>query len=128
MRRTNIGEVRRVKGNGRYRILIYNEEYYLIDIGTSFWTNIFPYLFWIFRNPGYKIDREVALQLTIKSKDKYGQRCKVRFNRFRNSYNIFGYFGSISWTNNYKQPFIFKCSYNDITNRIVNLGFRISNV
>lgn len=73
MRRTNIGEVRRVKGNGRYRILIYNEEYYLIDIGTSFWTNIFPYLFWIFRNPGYKIDREVALQLTINQKINMGK-------------------------------------------------------
>ncbi|PAD23115.1 hypothetical protein CHH64_00425 [Terribacillus saccharophilus] len=65
---TDRGEIRRVKGNSRYRILIYNDEYYVIDIGSSILRNIFPFLFWILRNPGFKIDRDVFLQLTIHQK------------------------------------------------------------
>ncbi|MFS0559468.1 DUF443 family protein [Terribacillus sp. 179-K 1B1 HS] len=68
MKSTDRGEIRRVKGNNRYRILIYNDEYYVIDIGTSILKNIFPFLFWFFGNPGFKIDRDVALQLTIHQK------------------------------------------------------------
>ncbi|PAD38414.1 DUF443 family protein [Terribacillus sp. 7520-G] len=68
MRNTDRGEIRRVKGNNRYRILIYNDEFYVIDIGNSIWRNIFPFLFWLLRNPGYKIDRDVALQLTTHQK------------------------------------------------------------
>ncbi|WP_176467181.1 DUF443 family protein, partial [Terribacillus saccharophilus] len=68
MKSTDRGEIRRVKGNSRYRILIYNDEYYVIDIGSSILRNIFPFLFWILRNPGFKIDRDVFLQLTIHQK------------------------------------------------------------
>ncbi|MFP7492924.1 DUF443 family protein [Terribacillus saccharophilus] len=62
------GEIRRLKGNLRYRILNINEDYYLIDTGSSPWKAIFPFLFLIFRNPGYKIDEETALQLLTNQK------------------------------------------------------------
>ncbi|MFP7492926.1 DUF443 family protein [Terribacillus saccharophilus] len=68
MKRTAKGMIRRVKGNARYRILLYHDEYYLIDIGTSIWRSILPFLFWFLRNPAYKIDREIALQLIIYQK------------------------------------------------------------
>ncbi|WP_077306448.1 DUF443 family protein [Terribacillus halophilus] len=73
MEPTNRGEIRRLKGNLRYRVLIINEEYYLIDIGASPWKVVFPFLFWIFKNPGYKIDKETALQLITNPKVKTGQ-------------------------------------------------------
>ncbi|WP_102707839.1 DUF443 family protein [Terribacillus saccharophilus] len=57
------GEIRRLKGNLRYRILNINEDYYLIDTGSSPWKALAPLLFWIFSNPGYKIDKETALRL-----------------------------------------------------------------
>lgn len=57
------GEIRRLKGNLRYRILNINEDYYLIDTGSSPWKALAPLLFWIFSNPGYKIDKETALEL-----------------------------------------------------------------
>ncbi|WP_366248095.1 DUF443 family protein [Terribacillus aidingensis] len=62
------GEIRRLKGNLRYRILNINEDYYLIDTGASPWKAISPFLFLLFSNPGYKIDKETALQLLTNEK------------------------------------------------------------
>jgi uncharacterized membrane protein (TIGR01218 family) len=63
LRRSNIGEIRRVKANLRYRILIYHGVYYLIDTGVSPWKSLSLFFFLLCRNPGYKIDEETALKL-----------------------------------------------------------------
>jgi uncharacterized membrane protein (TIGR01218 family) len=73
MKPTNKGEIRRLKGNLRYRVLIINEDYYFIDTGASPWKAISPFLFWIFRIPGYKIDKETALKLITNQKAKPGK-------------------------------------------------------
>jgi uncharacterized membrane protein (TIGR01218 family) len=67
------GEIRRLKGNLRYRILNINEDYYLIDTGASPWKAIAPFFFLLFRNPGYKIDKETALNLITNQKAKPGK-------------------------------------------------------
>ncbi|SDC36438.1 tandem five-transmembrane protein [Terribacillus halophilus] len=61
------GEIRRVKGNMRYRVLTSNEAYYLIDMGNSPWKILFPHFFWIFPNLGYKLDKDSALKLTLEN-------------------------------------------------------------
>jgi uncharacterized membrane protein (TIGR01218 family) len=57
------GEIRRVQGNLRYRILSIDKDYFLIDTGNSLWIRLLPYLFWILPNPGYQIDRKTAYDL-----------------------------------------------------------------
>jgi uncharacterized membrane protein (TIGR01218 family) len=76
MKTTNRGEIRRLKGNLRYRVLIINEEYYLIDIGASPWKAVTPILFWIFSNQGYKIDKDTALELITSQKASPGKSAK----------------------------------------------------
>jgi uncharacterized membrane protein (TIGR01218 family) len=68
MKTTNRGEIRRLKGNLRYRVLNINEDYYLIDTGFSPWKAICPLLFLLFSNPCYKINKETALQLLTNEK------------------------------------------------------------
>lgn len=46
--------------NLRYRILVVNNETYILDLGHSIWKILFPFLFWVFRNPVYKVDQETA--------------------------------------------------------------------
>ncbi|MGY0691193.1 DUF443 family protein [Virgibacillus sp. FSP13] len=42
--------------NLRYRILIIDERQYIIDMGRSFWKFLFPFVFWMFPNPVYRVD------------------------------------------------------------------------
>ncbi|QXE01473.1 DUF443 family protein [Terribacillus sp. DMT04] len=70
------GEIRRVKGNLRYRILSSNGDYYLIDTGLSPWKVISPYLYWISPNPGYKIDKDTALELITSQRASPGKSAK----------------------------------------------------
>lgn len=48
-----------VKGiykNLRYRILMTEEEYYIVDMGQSYMKVLFPFLFWMFTTPAYKLN------------------------------------------------------------------------
>ncbi|PAE17916.1 hypothetical protein CHH91_02265 [Virgibacillus sp. 7505] len=67
------GEIKRVKGNLRYRILTIDKEYFLIDTGAHLWMRLLPYLFWILRNPGYKIDSQTAFNLISSHKGNPGK-------------------------------------------------------
>lgn len=67
------GEIRRLKGNLRYRVLNINEDYYLIDTGYSPWKAISPFFFWLFSNPGYKLNKETATELITNQKARPGK-------------------------------------------------------
>ncbi|GLO65761.1 hypothetical protein AQ616_11870 [Oceanobacillus sp. E9] len=49
-------EVQHLEKNMRYRFLIINGEYYIMDMKRSFWKIIFPFLFWLTPSPVYKVD------------------------------------------------------------------------
>lgn len=49
-------EVQRVYKNPRYRILIIEEEKYILDLGQSFWNVLFPFLFWMLPISVFKVD------------------------------------------------------------------------
>lgn len=49
-------EVQGVYMNPRYRILIIDEERYILDMGKSFWKIIFPFFYWILPNTVYKVN------------------------------------------------------------------------
>lgn len=70
-------EVRRVPKNLRYRMLTIDGEKYVLDMGPSLWKLLFPFFFWIFPNPVYKVeDPEIAEQLTapkVRQKAKFPQ-------------------------------------------------------
>ncbi|UUI05221.1 DUF443 domain-containing protein [Oceanobacillus jeddahense] len=64
-------EVQHVAGNIRYRILIINGEQYILDMERSFWKIIFPFLFWIFPTPVFKVeDHTIVEQLRGIKKEK----------------------------------------------------------
>jgi len=42
--------------NLRYRILIIDDEQYILDMGHSLWKLLFPFLFWMLPNPVFKVD------------------------------------------------------------------------
>ncbi|QKY69798.1 DUF443 family protein [Lentibacillus sp. CBA3610] len=53
-------KVQGVYKNLRYRILIIEEERYILDMGSSFWKILFPFFYWILPNTAYKVkDREI---------------------------------------------------------------------
>ncbi|MDY0406298.1 DUF443 family protein [Virgibacillus sp. 179-BFC.A HS] len=57
-------EVKQVRNNIRYRLLIINNEKYLLDMGQSFLKILFPFTFWILPNTVYRIENEKDLTLT----------------------------------------------------------------
>lgn len=54
-------EVQHLNKNMRYRILIINEEYYILDMERSFWKVIFPFFFWMFPSPVYKVEDRIII-------------------------------------------------------------------
>lgn len=57
-------KVQGVYKNPRYRILIIDEQKYILDMGTSFWKILNPLFFWIFPNTAFKVnDQEVVEKL-----------------------------------------------------------------
>jgi len=42
--------------NLRYRILIIDDEQYILDMGHSLWKLLFPFFFWMLPNPVFKVD------------------------------------------------------------------------
>lgn len=64
-------EVQRLEDNIRYRILIINEEQYVLDMEQSFWKIIFPFLFWMLPSTVYKVEDPFILeQLKKPNKEK----------------------------------------------------------
>lgn len=55
-------EVQHVTENIRYRILIIDEEPYILDMGRSFWKIIFPFFFWMSPNPVFKIGNQAIME------------------------------------------------------------------
>ncbi|MFD1335878.1 DUF443 family protein [Oceanobacillus iheyensis] len=49
-------KVQGVYMNLRYRILIIENEKYIIDMGHSFWKILIPFLYWILPHTAYKVD------------------------------------------------------------------------
>ena len=50
------GKVQGVYKNLRYRILIIEEERYILDMGRSFWKILFPFFYWMLPNTAYKVN------------------------------------------------------------------------
>ncbi|WP_152655069.1 DUF443 family protein [Oceanobacillus sp. CFH 90083] len=64
-------EVQRLAKNLRYRILIINDEQYILDMERSFWKIIFPFLFWMVPSPIFKVeDQDIVEQLKTSKKEK----------------------------------------------------------
>jgi len=54
-------KVNGVYKNLRYRILTIGHQTYILDVGSSKWKIVFPFLFWMFPNPAYKVeDQEIV--------------------------------------------------------------------
>ncbi|WP_339177692.1 DUF443 family protein [Oceanobacillus sp. FSL W7-1293] len=66
------GKVESVIKNLRYRFLIINQEYYLIDIWQSMWQMLIPFSFWIFPKSVYKVQDTNILKKLKKTDTKQG--------------------------------------------------------
>jgi uncharacterized membrane protein (TIGR01218 family) len=67
-------EIKRIKKNLTYRIVTIDGEHYLMDTGTPFWKGLFPYSFWLFPHPAYKLDdNTVVLDLIEETNDDLGK-------------------------------------------------------
>ncbi len=65
--------IRNLVKNPRYRLLHIDDSHYIMDMGGSFWKIIFPFFFWIFPNPIYKInDHEMVKKLKAPLSEKQG--------------------------------------------------------
>jgi len=62
-------EIKRIKKNLTYRIVTIDGEHYLMDTGRPFWKGLFPYSFWVFSHPGYKLDDEKVLDAVEETGD-----------------------------------------------------------
>lgn len=60
-------EVKPVYKNLRYRFLITENEYYLVDMGHSFLKILFPFLFWVIPTPAYKL-KDLTILDTFRSR------------------------------------------------------------
>lgn len=64
-------EVQHIDKNIRYRILIINEEHYILDLERSFLSIIFPFLFWMFPSTVFKVeDLNIVEQLKEPKREK----------------------------------------------------------
>lgn len=57
--------VKRVYKNSRYRLINFNNEYYLIDLDENKILFIFPFLFYFFTHKIYKINNDEVMNLVI---------------------------------------------------------------
>ncbi|UTR13815.1 DUF443 domain-containing protein [Salipaludibacillus sp. LMS25] len=48
-------------------------EHYLMDTGRPFWKGLFPYSFWLFPHPGYKLDDDKVLNEVQEIQDDLGK-------------------------------------------------------
>ena len=59
------GTVKRVYKNSRYRLINFNNDYYLIDLDEKKILFIFPFLFYFFTHKMYKINNNDVMNLVI---------------------------------------------------------------
>ncbi|MCR6109797.1 DUF443 family protein [Bacillus sp. A301a_S52] len=62
-------EIKRIKKNLTYRIVTIDGEHYLMDTGTPFWKGLFPYSFWLFSHPAYKLHNGKVLDEVPETSD-----------------------------------------------------------
>jgi uncharacterized membrane protein (TIGR01218 family) len=55
-------KVHGVYKNLRYRILVIDDQTYILDLGRSIWKILFPFFFWIFPNPVYKVKNQEFIE------------------------------------------------------------------
>ena len=67
-------KVQHLANNERYRLLTIDGETYIMDIESPFWKIIFPFLFWLFPNRIFKVEKRSVIQRlkTEKMKGKGG--------------------------------------------------------
>lgn len=67
-------KVQHLTENIRYRILIIDEEHYILDMERNFWKIIFPFLIWLLPSPVFKVENQtITEQLKVaKTKKKSG--------------------------------------------------------
>lgn len=71
-------EVQHLAKNIRYRIIIINGEYYILDMERSFWKIIFPFLFFLIPSPIFKVeDQDIVERLKTKKKEKMGSSLAI---------------------------------------------------
>ncbi len=58
-------EVEHVYKNMRYKILRFNEDFYIIDMDRSFWFFLIPFIFWVIPHKAYKIDNKKFKQIQM---------------------------------------------------------------
>jgi len=70
-------EIKRIKKNLTYRIVTIDGENYLMDTGAPFWKGLFPYSFWLFPHPAYKLDDEKVLNEVEETTDLRGRTLSI---------------------------------------------------
>lgn len=66
-------KVQHLAKNIRYRILNIEGETYILDMERSFWKLIFPFFFWMFPHPVFKVeDQSIVEQLKVQRAEKIG--------------------------------------------------------
>ncbi|MFD1414123.1 DUF443 family protein [Oceanobacillus jeddahense] len=76
-------EVQHLAKNIRYRILVINNEHYILDMERSFWKIIFPFLFWIVPSAIFKVeDQDIMEQLKTEKKEKAGSSTIISLGGF----------------------------------------------
>lgn len=67
------GKIKHLANNERYRILIIDEETYIMDIESSFWKITFPLFFWLLPNNIFKVgDQALVEQLQTEKVERKG--------------------------------------------------------
>lgn len=51
--------------NRRYKILRFNEAFYIVDMDRSFWLILFPFAFWTFPHYAFQISKETYKRIQI---------------------------------------------------------------
>lgn len=67
--------IRPLKKNYRYRLVIHNWDYYILDTERHLLSIFFPFLFWFTKQPMYQIDRKTmeSMRVVTLTKDNYSQ-------------------------------------------------------
>ncbi|WP_449354445.1 DUF443 domain-containing protein [Virgibacillus natechei] len=55
-------EVHGVYKNLRYRILVIDDQIYILDLGRSIWKIVFPFFFWMFPNTIFKVENHETVE------------------------------------------------------------------
>src|SRR5699024_2909520 len=56
-------KVRNIHKNARYKVLEVDEEYYILDMTSTYWLFILPFLNWFISYKGYKIDKSIVKEI-----------------------------------------------------------------